>query len=39
VLDALDLAMPEIDVDTIRSAPIAARRVTTPPPSVSGAPR
>jgi aromatic ring hydroxylase len=33
VLGVLDLPMPEIDLDNIRSAPIAARRVTTPPPA------
>ncbi len=33
VLGALDQTMPEIDVATIRSAPIAARRVTAPPPA------
>jgi aromatic ring hydroxylase len=32
VLKALDLPMPEIDVDNIRAAPIAARRQVTPPP-------
>ncbi|HEY3911517.1 MAG TPA: 4-hydroxyphenylacetate 3-hydroxylase N-terminal domain-containing protein [Stellaceae bacterium] len=31
VLGALDLPMPEIDVAALRSAPIAARRATTPP--------
>ena len=36
VAGLLDLPMPEIDLDTIRSAPIAARRVTTPPASVKG---
>jgi len=39
VLGMLGLPMPEIDLDTLRTAPIAARRVTTPPPSVSGAER
>jgi aromatic ring hydroxylase len=33
VLGVLDLPMPEIDLDNIRTAPIAARRVTTPPPA------
>ncbi len=33
VLGMLDLPMPEIDLDNIRAAPIAARRVTTPPPA------
>ncbi|MGH7048501.1 MAG: 4-hydroxyphenylacetate 3-hydroxylase N-terminal domain-containing protein [Stellaceae bacterium] len=32
VLGALDLPMPEIDVAGLRSASIAPRRVTTPPP-------
>ena len=32
VLRALDLSMPEIDLTDIRTAPIAARRITTPPP-------
>jgi 4-hydroxyphenylacetate 3-monooxygenase len=32
VLRALDLPMPEIDLADIRTAPIAARRITTPPP-------
>ena len=31
VLGALDVPMPEIDVSSIRAAPIAPRRVTTPP--------
>jgi aromatic ring hydroxylase len=31
VLRALDLPMPEMDLDAIRTAPIAVRRVTTPP--------
>jgi aromatic ring hydroxylase len=31
VLGAIDLPMPEIDLDAIRTAPIAPRRVTTPP--------
>jgi aromatic ring hydroxylase len=31
VLGALDLPMPEIDLTNIRTAPIAARRATTPP--------
>jgi len=31
VLGQLDLAMPEIDLDTIRAAPIAPRRPVTPP--------
>ena len=31
VLQAIDLPMPEIDVDTIRTAAVAARRITTPP--------
>ncbi|MGH7113038.1 MAG: 4-hydroxyphenylacetate 3-hydroxylase C-terminal domain-containing protein, partial [Stellaceae bacterium] len=31
VLGALDLPMPEIDLAAIRTAPIAARRATTPP--------
>ena len=30
VSDALGLPMPEIDLDAIRTAPIAARRITTP---------
>ncbi len=33
VLGALDLAMPDIDVAAIRSAPIAPRRVSAPPPA------
>ena len=33
---ALDLAMPEIDLDNIRTAPIAARRVTAPPTGSKG---
>ena len=33
VLGVLDLPMPEIDLDNIRNAPIAARRVTDPPPA------
>ncbi len=32
VLQAIDLKMPEIDVDNIRTAAVAGRRVTTPPP-------
>jgi 4-hydroxyphenylacetate 3-monooxygenase len=32
VLQAIDLPMPAIDVDNIRTAGVAARRVTTPPP-------
>jgi aromatic ring hydroxylase len=32
VLKAIDLAMPRIDVDNIRTAAVTARRVTTPPP-------
>ncbi len=31
VLGQLDLPMPEIDLDHIRTAPIAARRIVTPP--------
>ena len=41
VLGALDVPMPEIDVSSIRAAPIAPRRVTTPPATLetnSGAP-
>ena len=33
VLEAIDLPMPRIDVDNIRTAPVAARRITTLPPS------
>ena len=36
VAGALDLAMPEIDLDGIRTAAIAARRVTASPPAASG---
>jgi aromatic ring hydroxylase len=35
VLGALDLPMPEIDLTTIRTAPITGRRVTTPPAASS----
>jgi aromatic ring hydroxylase len=31
VLAAIDLPMPDIDIDAIRTAPIAVRRVATPP--------
>jgi aromatic ring hydroxylase len=33
VVGMLDIAMPEIDLDNIRTAPITARRTTTPPPT------
>ena len=33
VLKAIDLPMPQIDVDNIRTAAVAARRVTAPPPA------
>jgi 4-hydroxyphenylacetate 3-monooxygenase len=33
VVGMLDLPMPEIDLDGIRTAPIAVRRVTAPPPA------
>jgi 4-hydroxyphenylacetate 3-monooxygenase len=36
VAGALDLAMPAIDLDGIRTAAIAARRVTASPPAASG---
>ncbi len=36
VLGVLDLPMPEIDLDNIRAAPIAARRVTSPPTGAKG---
>ena len=36
VAGTLDLAMPEIDLDGIRTAAIAARRVTASPPAASG---
>jgi aromatic ring hydroxylase len=37
VCGMLDLAMPEINLDNIRTAPIAPRRVTTPPPDTGKA--
>ena len=37
VLGQLNLPMPEIDLDRIRTAPIAARRIVTPPPAGSKA--
>jgi aromatic ring hydroxylase len=36
VLGQLDLPMPEIDLTSIRTAPIGARRTVTPPPSRGG---
>jgi len=33
VLGQLDLPMPEIDLTSIRAAPIAARRTVAPPPA------
>jgi hypothetical protein len=33
VCDMLGQPMPEIDLDNIRTAPITARRTTTPPPT------
>ena len=36
VAGLLDLPMPDIDLDTIRNAPIAARRVATPPEEDGG---
>ncbi len=36
VLGVLDLGMPEIDLDAIRTAPSAARRATTPPSTSGG---
>ena len=33
VLGQLNLPMPQIDLDHIRTAPIAPRRVVTPPPA------
>lgn len=36
VAGLLDLPMPEIDLDNIRSAPIAARRLTAPPANAKG---
>jgi len=37
VLQAIDIEMPEIDVDAIRNAPFVPRRVVQPPPSATPA--